>query len=107
MSERQKYEELKQWTKGKAHKYVLSVSEWPPTEALIMAKQRLVAFYAAVPRTAHEIFEPLKKGKAISINDKDGYQLFFCELEKAENGCYFNNDAHLLNTVELIVDLVA
>ena len=107
VTDRQKYEELKQWTKGKAKTYVLSVKERPPNEALILAKQRLIAFFAAIPRTAHEIFEPLMKGKSISMNDKDGFQLFFCQLEKVENSCFINNDAHLLDTVEKIVDLVA
>ena len=79
----------------------------PPSEALILAKQRLISFCAAIPRTAHEIFEPLKRGKSISIIDKEGYQLFLCELEATENGCFINNDAHLLDTVEIIVDLIA
>ena len=65
VSDWQKYEELSNWTKGKAHKYVRSVSTRPPAEALVMAKQKLLSFFAAIPRTAKEIFEPLKKGKAI------------------------------------------
>ena len=107
VSDQQKYEELKHWTKGKANTYVQSMKDRPPTEALMLAKQRLISFFAAIPRTAHEIFEPLKKGKAISVTDKDAYQLFLCELEATENGCFINRDAHLLNTVELIIDLVA
>ena len=42
VSDWQKYEELSNWTKGKAHKYVRSVSTRPPAEALAMAKQKLL-----------------------------------------------------------------
>ena len=101
------YEELLKWTKGKAHKYVESVPTHRPDEALTKAKNKLLSFYAAIPRTAKEIFEPLKKGKTISQNDKEGFQMFLCDLEEAENTCAVNNDVHLLNNVDLIVDLVA
>ena len=107
ISDQQKYEELKSWTKGKARKYVNSMKDKPAHEALWMAKQRLVMFFAAVPRTAMEIFGPVKRGKAVSLNDKEGYQLLLCELESMENSCYINQDAHLLDTVEMIVDVVA
>ena len=107
VSDWQKYEELTHWTKGKARKYVPSYEARPPAEALALAKQKLMAFFAAIPRTANEIFEPLKKGKAISLNDKEGYQTFLCDLEKSENESYVHNDAHLLNDVDQIKSLVA
>ena len=107
LSDRQKYEELKAWTRGNAHTYVKAVKDRPPSEALLMAKQRLIMFFAAIPRTAIEIFDPIKKGKAISQNDKDGYQLLFCELESLESSCLINNDSHLLDMIEMIVDVVA
>ena len=105
-TDRQIFDELLRWTKGKANKYVKAYRERPPADALLLAKQRLLEFFAAIPRTAIEVFDSLKKGKAISFNDKDGFQLFACELEEVENGCFINNDVHLLDTVDQIIEVV-
>ena len=66
-----------------------------------------MVYFAAIPRTANEVFEPLKKGKAISLNDKEGYQMFHSDLEQTESVCNVHNDAHLLNDVDQITSLVA